>query len=84
MEMPPIEWLLDVSNATLGDLELAELDRGSKRLKAAKAEWSAAVEHFAKAEAARYFRDHREELLEIARRTIDTQTLISFPERKLA
>lgn len=84
MEMPPIEWLLDVSNTTLGDLELAELDRGSKRLKAAKAEWNAAVEHFAKAEAARYFRDHREELLEIARRTIDTQTLISFPERKRA
>ena len=83
MEMPPIEWLLDVSNTTLGDLELAELDRGSKRLKAAKAEWNAAVEHFAKAEAARYFRDHREELLEIARRTIDQQVL-QFPTRKRA
>jgi hypothetical protein len=48
MQMPPIEWLLDVSGNTLGDLELAELDRGSKRLKAAKAEWNAAVEHFAR------------------------------------
>lgn len=84
MEMPPIEWLFDISNATLGDLELAELDRGSKHLKAAKAEWHAAVEHFAKAEAARYFRDHRVELLELARRSIDAQTLISFPEKKRA
>jgi hypothetical protein len=84
VNMPPLEWLLEVSKNSLGDLELAELDRGSKRLKAAKAEWNAAVEHFAKAEAARYFINHREELLELARRTIDTQTLISFPERKRA
>ena len=84
MQMPPVEWLLDVSNATLGDLELAELDRGSKRLKAAKAEWNAAVEHFAKAEVARYFRDHRLEMLELARRTIDTQSVLTFPEKKRA
>lgn len=84
MEMPPLQWLFDISNATLGDLELAELDRGSKRLKAAKAEWNAAVEHFAKAEAARYFINHREELLELARRTIDTQALLQFPAKKRA
>ena len=84
MDMPPIEWLFDVSNTTLGDLELAELDRGSKRLKAAKAEWNAAVEHFARAEAARYFRDHREEILEHARRTINTQAVLHFPEKKRA
>jgi hypothetical protein len=84
MEMPPVEWLFDVSSTTLADLELAELDRGSRRLKAAKAEWNAAVGHFAKAEAARYLRDHRLEVLELAKRTIDAQALLSFPEKKLA
>ncbi len=84
MEMPPIEWLFDVSGATLGEYELAELDRGAKHLKAAKAEWNAAREHFAKADAIRYLMDHREEILELARRTVDSQAVLAFPEKKRA
>lgn len=84
MEIPPIEWLLDVSENTLMDLQLAALGHSAKHTKAAKAEWQAAITQAAIAEVAAYLREHREEILEIARRTLDTQTVISFPERKRA
>lgn len=84
MDLPPLDWLMDVSLQSLADLELACLDRGSRHTKAAKAEWNAALKELTTAELARYLRDHREEILEIARRTIDQQSLISFPDRKRA
>src|SRR5580704_14248523 len=79
--LPSLEWLLDCSESSLQDLEMAALDRGSRRLKAAKAEWHEAVAQFANAEIARYFRDHRGEILEQARRTFDAEKFV-FPERR--
>jgi hypothetical protein len=84
VEIPPIEWLLDVSDTTLMDLQLAALNRSAKHTKAAKAEMAAAITQAAIAEVAQYMRENRKEMLEIARRTIDTQAVISFPERKRA
>jgi hypothetical protein len=84
MEMPPIEWLLDCSDTTLQDLELAALNRSSRHMKAAKADWNAAVDQAATAELARYLREHREKILELARKSLEGQTVIAFPERKRA
>jgi hypothetical protein len=84
MDNLPLEWLFDCSDLTLQDLELSSLDRGAKFLKGAKADWNAAVSEIAKAEVARYFREHREEILALARRTIEAQTVLTFPSKKLA
>ena len=84
MEMPPLDWLFDCEGTTLQDLELSALDRGARFLKGAKADWNAAVSQMAIAEVARYFREHREEILEHARRTIETQTVLEFPSKKTA
>lgn len=84
MDIPPIDWLLDVSDNTLMELQLAALNRSAKHTKASKAELQAAVTQAAIAEVAQYMREHRKEMLEIGRRTIEQQTVISFPERKRA
>ena len=84
MNLPSVESLFDCSTQFLCDLELASLDRGSRHLKAAKVEWNEAVSEFANAEIARYLREHREEILSLARRTVDTQAVIAFPARKRA
>ena len=79
--LPSLEWLFSCSDTTLGDLEMVSLERGSKRLKAAKAEWHEAVAQFASAEVVRYLRDHRGEILEEARRTFEGERF-QFPERR--
>lgn len=79
--LPPLEYLFTCSEMSLQDLELASLDRGAQRLKAAKAEWNEAVSQFANAEVARYFRDHRREILEGARKSLE-QGVLAFPERR--
>lgn len=84
MEMPTIEWLFDCSDTTLQDLELAALNRAQRHMKALKADTEAAVNQLATAEVARYMRDHREEIIEVARRTIAAQAVIPFPVRKRA
>jgi hypothetical protein len=76
--LPPLEYLFACSEMSLQDLELASLDRGAQRLKAAKAEWNEAVSQFANAEVARYFRDHRGEIIDTARRTLE-QGALEFP-----
>jgi hypothetical protein len=77
--LPPLEYLFECSQQSLGDLELAYLDRAAQSLKAAKAEWNNAVGQAANAEVVRYFRDHRPEILDMARRTIERQSTIEFP-----
>lgn len=62
--LPSLNFLFDCSDTTLGDLEMAALNRGAKHLKAAKAEWNEAVSQFANAEVARYFREQRTEILD--------------------
>ena len=80
----PLEYLFESSQQSLCDLELASLNRGSQLLKAVKADWNAAVDEFANAAVARYFREHRTEILDMARRTVEGQHVIMFPERKSA
>lgn len=81
---PSLNFLFECSETTLADLELASLNRGARSLKTAKAEWQAAVNSFVNAEVARYFREHREEILEHARKTVEGQTVLEFPARKSA
>lgn len=84
MEMPPLDWLFDCSDTTLQDLELAALNRAQRHIKAVKADTDAAINQLATAELARYMRENREKILEIARRTIDGQAVLTFPARKRA
>ena len=84
MEMPTIEWLFDCSDTTLQDLELASLNRAQRHMKALKADTEAAVNQLATAEVARYMREHREEMIEMARKTIEGQRVIPFPVRRRA
>jgi len=80
--LPPLEYLFACSEISLQDLELASLDRGAQRLKAAKAEWNEAVTQFANAEVARYLREHRAEMLAMARRTVEEQAVLAFPQAR--
>jgi hypothetical protein len=82
--LPPLNWLFNCSDMTLQDFELAALARGAKNLKIAKAAWEEATRQFAAADTAGYLRAHREEILEIAQRTIDVQAVLEFPARKSA
>lgn len=84
MDLPPLDWLLGVSDNTLMDLQMASLNRGAKHLKSAKVEWNEAVKHMATAELAQYLREHRDEMREIILRNEAQQGVISFPERKRA
>ena len=79
-----LEFLLNASDQTLCDAQLASMDRGAKHLKAAKVSWNAAIDEFVNAEVAAVFRDRRAEIMERARQTIEAQSLIEFPERKRA
>jgi hypothetical protein len=76
--LPPLEYLFTCSEISLQDLEMASFDRGARRLKAAKEEWNEAVTQLANAEVARYFRDHRGQILETARKTLE-QGVLEFP-----
>lgn len=80
--LPSLEFLFECSDKSLQDLELAALDRSSRRLKAARAEWNEAVAQLANANVARYFLDHRQEIVERALRTIDAQHTIEFPQNR--
>lgn len=80
----PLEFLLNASAQTLSDTQLAAMDRGARHLKAAKVSWNAAIDEFVNAEIAAIFRDRREEILDKARKTIEEQSVIVFPERKRA
>jgi hypothetical protein len=80
----PLEFLLNASAQTLSDTQLASMDRGARHLKAAKVSWNAAIDEFVNAEIAAIFRDRREEIMERARRTVDGQAVMPFPERKRA
>jgi hypothetical protein len=80
--LPSIEFLLECGDISLGNLELAALDRSAKRLKAARLEWNDAVDQLAFAQVVRYFREHRGEILAMARRTLDAQPVLEFPEAR--
>lgn len=80
--LPSLEYLFDCSDQSLTDLEMAALNRASNRLRAAKAEWNEAIAQRAAADVARYFREHRKEMLEMARRTVEGEHALSFPQAR--
>lgn len=84
-EIPKPEKLFEFSERTLQDLLMASRDRSARHLKAAKASWHEAVIEEAIAITAQYFLEHRAQMLEQARLTIEAQTVLEFPrERKTA
>lgn len=84
-DIPDPEFLFDVSQTTLQDLQLASLDRSARHLKAAKANWNEAVREEAIALVAAYFFENRSQILERARLTLEAQAVLEFPrERKRA
>ena len=68
--MPDLDFLLKHSHATLCELELSSLSRSSNALKAARLEMDEAVAQREVAGVVRWLLEHREELLEAARRAI--------------
>ncbi len=82
--LPPLEYLFECSEQSLQDLELASLNRSANCLKTAKAEWEQSVTQRECAGVARWLLEHREEIKATARRTVDAQAVISFPDRKRA
>ena len=68
--MPDLDFLLKHSHMTLSELELASLSRSSNALKCAKEQMDEAVAQREIAGVARWLMEHREVLLEAARRTI--------------
>ncbi len=79
-ELPVPDLLFDFSRTTLQDLQIASLDRAARHLKNAKYSWNEAVREEAIAVVARYFLEHREGILEAARRTVEIKPTLVFPE----
>lgn len=80
--LPPLEYLLSCSEMSLRDLELAALDRAAQCKKRARIEFLEAIAQQEAAGVARYFIEHRGEILDAARRTLDAEPALPF--RKLA
>lgn len=81
-DLPIPELLFDFSRTTLQDLQIASLDRAARSLKAAKAAWNEAVREEALGLIAAYFIEHREAMLENARRTVEVKTTLEFPQAR--
>src|SRR6266704_243148 len=80
---PPLEYLLQCSEKSLGELELSALNRSQQCFRAAKEEMEQALAHREIAGVARWIIEHRPYLLEVARRTIEAesgQSVLQFPE----
>lgn len=71
MNLPPLEYLLECSEQSLGDLELACLNRCQQCLKAAKSEWEEAVAQREAAGVARWLMENRAELLKQASLSVE-------------
>lgn len=76
--LPPMEYLLSCSETSLRDLELAALDRAAQCKKRARIEFLEAIAQQEAAGVARYFIEHRSELLEAARRTLEAEPVLPF------
>ena len=81
---PPLEYLLECSQKSLYDLELAALNRSQQHLRAAKAEWEEAVSQREVAGVARWLIENRENLLDLVRQTINHASGDSFPGQAVA
>jgi len=68
--MPPFSYLLECSDKSLANLELAALNRSQQCLKVAKTEWEEALAQREVAGVARWLIENRESLLSLIRQTI--------------
>lgn len=83
--LPPTEYLLSCSEMSLRDLELAALDRATQCRKRARLEHQEADAQIEIAAICRFLIDGgRAELFAQARRTLDLQVPLEFPQRKRA
>lgn len=82
--LPPTEYLLSCSEMSLRDLELAALDRAAQCRKRAKLERDEADAQIELAGVTRWLIEHRAELLETARKTLNVQVPLEFPARRTA
>jgi hypothetical protein len=78
--LPPLEYLLDCSEKSLADLELACLNRSQQCLKAAKSEWEEAAAQREAAGVARWLMTNRRELLRQA--SVEVRDTVLFPQSK--
>ena len=76
--LPSLEYLLECSEMSLRDLELAALDRAAQCRKRARIEHDEADAHIENAAVARFLIENRPALLEAARRTLDAQEVLPF------
>lgn len=84
LAIPPLEYLFECSMNSLQELELAAMNRSARCMKAAKSEWQEALAQRECAGVARWLIENREEVLAMARRTLETQEVLVFPEKKRA
>jgi hypothetical protein len=82
--LPSLDFLLTCSQQTLNELELASLDRSSRSLKRAKEEISEGVAQREVAAIARFLIEHRDSIMEEARKIIDLQRRLDFQGKKTA
>lgn len=81
---PSLDFLLETSDRTIRELELAALDRHAQALKRAKLEMDEAIAQRELAGVCRWLIDNRAGILDAARRTVDLQVPLEFPQRKTA
>lgn len=82
--LPPTEYLLSCSEMSLRDLELAALDRAAQARKRGRLENEQADANIELAGITRWLIENRAEILDTARRTLDLQVPLEFPQRKRA
>ena len=83
--LPPLDYLLECSEISLGDLEMKALERSANCLKRAKQEWTEGVAQREVAGIARWLIENRPALLEQARRTLEAdrgQPVLEFPQAR--
>jgi hypothetical protein len=79
--LPPLPYLLDCPDTALHEIELKSLDLAAQCMKRAKQEFEQAVAYRERAGAIRFLINGRDEMLNLARRTVDgKQGLLLFPE----
>jgi len=80
LSLPSPEYLLQSPKTSLQKMELAFLDQSAQHTKQAKMEDAEARKYAAMAEALRFLIDFKEVMLEEARKSIEMQSEIRFPE----
>lgn len=80
--LPSPDVLFGMSKTSLQDLLLAGWDRSSRHLKAARISWDEAVREQAIVLLAEYLLEYREAFLDQARRTIEPQSVLEFPQAR--